>query len=220
MNLFDPAVLTAAFLAGLLGSGHCFGMCGGIAGSLGALSGTGQKESLAWPAVQFNVGRVLGYAVLGAVAAGILGAAGEIMALKPLGKWLRAVTAIMVLIIGLRFLIDWRGLDLLDLAWVLTARLQAGPGGRVWVRQMPHETWTALRALAWGLLGTGATLTALGFMTVLTLPVVATVAAGLLLMLGVGMKRASAGRVREAVASARETDRKIDRIERMLDEVL
>lgn len=78
----------------------------------------------------------------------------------------------------------------------------------------------ALRALAWGLLGTGATLTALGFMTVLTLPVVATVAAGLLLMLGVGMKRASAGRVREAVASARETDRKIDRIERMLDEVL
>ena len=41
-----------------------------------------------------------------------------------------------------------RGLDLHDLAWVLTARLQAGPGGRVWVRQMPHETWTALRALA------------------------------------------------------------------------
>ena len=40
-----------------------------------------------------------------------------------------------------------RGLDLADLAWVLTARLQAGPGGRVWVRQMPYETWNALRAL-------------------------------------------------------------------------
>ena len=43
MTAFDPAVLTAAFLAGLLGSGHCFGMCGGIAGSLGALAGTGRR---------------------------------------------------------------------------------------------------------------------------------------------------------------------------------
>jgi hypothetical protein len=39
------------------------------------------------------------------------------------------------------------GLGLGDLAWVLTARLQAGPRGRVWVRQMPFEAWNALRAL-------------------------------------------------------------------------
>ena len=78
----------------------------------------------------------------------------------------------------------------------------------------------ALRALAWGAMGVGATLTALWFLTVLTPQVVVTVSAALLLMLGVGMKRASAGRVREALASAEETDRKIDRIERMLDEVL
>ena len=159
MNLFDPAVLTAAFLAGLLGSGHCFGMCGGIAGSLGALSGTGQKESLAWPAVQFNVGRVLGYAVLGAVVAGILGAAGEIMALKPLGKWLRAVTAIMVLIIGLRFLIDWRGLDFLE---------RGGAG--IWKRVMPLALRISQRhdwigrlglGLCWGFLPCGLVYTVL-----------------------------------------------------------
>jgi sulfite exporter TauE/SafE len=114
MNAFDPAVLVAAFLAGLLGSGHCFGMCGGIAGSLGALSGGTSKRALACPALQFNLGRLMGYAILGAIAAGIIGAAGEIMALKAYGKWLRVLTALMVMFIGIRFLIDWRSLDFIE----------------------------------------------------------------------------------------------------------
>ena len=98
MSAFDPAVLVTAFLAGLLGSGHCFGMCGGIAGSLGALSGSGTgKNALVMPAIQFNLGRMVGYAILGAIAAGIVGAAGEIMALKAYGKWLRVITALMVM---------------------------------------------------------------------------------------------------------------------------
>jgi sulfite exporter TauE/SafE len=115
MNAFDPAVLVTAFMAGLLGSGHCFGMCGGIAGSLGALSGIGGgKRSLLFPAVQFNLGRMIGYAVLGAIAAGIVGFAGDIMALKAYGKWLRVITAVMVMLIGLRFLAEWRGLDIIE----------------------------------------------------------------------------------------------------------
>lgn len=114
MSAFDPAVLVTAFLAGFLGSGHCFGMCGGIAGSLGALSGGSGKRALVLPAVQFNLGRMLGYAVLGAVAAGIVGAAGEIMALKAYGKWLRVITAVMVMFIGIRFLVDWSGLSFIE----------------------------------------------------------------------------------------------------------
>ena len=115
MNAFDPAVLVAAFLAGLLGSGHCFGMCGGIAGSLGALSGSGSgRKALVLPALQFNLGRMVGYAILGGIAAGIIGAAGEIMAFKAYGKWLRVLTAVMVMFIGIRFLVDWRGLDIIE----------------------------------------------------------------------------------------------------------
>lgn len=113
MTPIDPAVWVTAFLAGLLGSGHCFGMCGGIAGSLGALAGRSSR-SMALPALQFNVGRMLGYAVLGALAGGMVGAAGEILSLEPLGRWLRALTALMVLLIGLRFLLDWRGLDVIE----------------------------------------------------------------------------------------------------------
>ncbi|MDT8320340.1 MAG: sulfite exporter TauE/SafE family protein [Xanthomonadales bacterium] len=112
--MVDPAVLTAAFLAGLLGSGHCFSMCGGIAGSLGAISGLSGKSSVVWPAVQFNLGRLLGYAVLGALAGGMLGAAGDIIALKPLGRWLRGLTALLVALIGLRFLFEWRGLEFIE----------------------------------------------------------------------------------------------------------
>jgi sulfite exporter TauE/SafE len=154
----DPAVWVTAFLAGLLGSGHCFGMCGGIAGSLGAISGANSR-SIALPALQFNSGRLMGYALLGAVAGGVLGAAGEIMALKPLGKWLRGLTALMVFLIGLRFLLDWRGLDLIE---------RGGAG--LWRRIMPLAVRISQRhdwigrlglGLCWGFLPCGLVYTVL-----------------------------------------------------------
>ena len=40
-----------------------------------------------------------------------------------------------------------RGLDMTSLALVLTARLQAGPRGTVWVKEIPVETWNVLRSL-------------------------------------------------------------------------
>jgi hypothetical protein len=40
-----------------------------------------------------------------------------------------------------------RGLDMRSLALVLTARLQAGPLGTVWVKEIPVETWNALRSM-------------------------------------------------------------------------
>lgn len=45
---------------------------------------------------------------------------------------------------------DFTGLhrpDLQDLALILTARLQASPGDRVWVRALPYATWNVLHAL-------------------------------------------------------------------------
>lgn len=159
MNAFDPAVLVTAFLAGLLGSGHCFGMCGGIAGSLGALSGGSSKKQLVLPALQFNLGRLLGYAILGAIAAGMIGAAGEIMALKAYGKYLRVITALMVLFIGLRFLIDWGGLNIIE---------KGGAG--IWKKIMPFATKISQRhdwigrtglGICWGFLPCGLVYTVL-----------------------------------------------------------
>ena len=179
MNPLDPAIWVTAFLAGLLGSGHCFGMCGGIAGSLGALTGTNNR-SIALPALQFNLGRLLGYALLGALAGGILGAAGEIMALKPLGKWLRALTALMVLLIGLRFLFGWRGLDLIE---------KGGAG--LWRRIMPlavrisqRHDWIGRLGLGvcWGFLPCGLVYTVL-----ITAASTGHAAAGAVTMIAFGM---------------------------------
>lgn len=159
MNAFDPAVLVTAFLAGLLGSGHCFGMCGGIAGSLGALSGGSSKKQLVLPALQFNLGRLIGYAILGAIAAGVIGAAGEIMAMKAYGKYLRVITALMVLFIGLRFLIDWSGLNIIE---------KGGAG--IWKKIMPFATKISQRhdwlgrtglGICWGFLPCGLVYTVL-----------------------------------------------------------
>ncbi len=154
-------------------------MCGGIAGSLGALTGTNNR-SIALPALQFNFGRLLGYAMLGALAGGILGAAGEIMALKPLGRWLRALTALMVLLIGLRFLFGWRGLDLIE---------KGGAG--LWRRIMPlavrisqRHDWIGRLGLGvcWGFLPCGLVYTVL-----ITAASTGHAAAGAITMIAFGM---------------------------------
>ncbi len=103
----DPAVLSTAFLAGLLGSGHCFGMCGGIAAGLGAMS---QGRAVV-PALQFNLARLVSYAILGLLAATVLSG---VSGLVPIGRWLRVLTAVMILLIGLKFLFNFRGIEFIE----------------------------------------------------------------------------------------------------------
>ncbi len=65
----DSAFL-ALFLVGLLGGTHCVGMCGGIVGALSM--GAPARWSMH---LVYNAGRILSYAIAGALA-GALGAAG------------------------------------------------------------------------------------------------------------------------------------------------
>lgn len=142
----DPAVLSTAFLAGLLGSGHCFGMCGGIAAGLGAMA---RGRALA-PALQFNLARLVSYSALGLISAGILGG---FAGLTQAGRWLRLLTAAMIFLIGLRFLFDFRGLELIE---------RGGAG--LWKKIMPvalragqRQDWIGRTALGvcWGFLPCG-----------------------------------------------------------------
>lgn len=145
-------VLTAALLAGLLGSGHCFGMCGGIAGALGAMGSPGRKPAWA-PGLLFNLGRVASYALLGGVTAAALGGAGALFDVPKWAHMLRLVTAAMIFLIGLRFLFDLRVLERVERAGAglwrrvqpIAVKLSARPGraGRV------------LLGMCWGLLPCG-----------------------------------------------------------------
>jgi sulfite exporter TauE/SafE len=58
-----------AFLAGLSGAGHCWAMCGGIAG--GAFMACAGRSRRVWPHLGYHGGRVLAYTLLGGLAAGI-----------------------------------------------------------------------------------------------------------------------------------------------------
>lgn len=138
MTWFDPALLSTAFLAGLLGSGHCFGMCGGIAAGLGAMS----KGRAVVPALQFNLARLASYAVLGLVAAAILS---SVTAWAPIGHWLRLFTALMILLIGLKFLFNFRGIEFIE---------KGGAG--IWKKILPFALKASNRQDAIGRLLLGA----------------------------------------------------------------
>jgi hypothetical protein len=81
------------------------------------------------------------------------------MGLQSVGKWLRGLTALMVLLIGLRFLLDWRGLDLIE---------RSGAG--LWRRILPLAVRISQRhdwigrlglGLCWGFLPCGLVYTVL-----------------------------------------------------------
>ena len=152
-----PTLFTA-LMAGLLGSGHCFAMCGGIAasGDLQAQS-TGPRVVLVG---LFNLGRLGSYAGLGAVIAGIAGVPAALgNGIPAWGVALRLLTAVLILLIGLQFL---TGLALL----APLERL----GGRLWARIRPASAQMArfqppasrfLLGLLWGLLPCGLVYSAL-----------------------------------------------------------
>jgi sulfite exporter TauE/SafE len=67
----DP-LIALGFTTGLLGAGHCIGMCGGLVGAL-SLSATGRRSGWSFHLL-YNVGRLVTYTLIGALV-GWLGSA-------------------------------------------------------------------------------------------------------------------------------------------------
>ena len=57
----------SAFIVGLLGAGHCIGMCGGIASALGLALSDRTTCPRAYLLFGYNLGRILSYALAGSV---------------------------------------------------------------------------------------------------------------------------------------------------------
>ena len=104
-----------AFSAGLAGSGHCLGMCGGIVTAL-ALS---RRDTDAAQRFLFNLlyhaGRICTYSVLG-LTVGLAAQAGTVGALRPFVKWLFLAANLFVAAIGIFTLLGVRtlGISALD----------------------------------------------------------------------------------------------------------
>ncbi|WP_068452065.1 MULTISPECIES: sulfite exporter TauE/SafE family protein [unclassified Oleiphilus] len=136
--------LLSAFLLGILGSGHCLGMCGGLSSALGLQS---SQQSYV---LSYHLGRVVSYTMAG-IFVGLIGFwfAEYLGALTAL----RALAAIMLILMGF-YLAGWfNGLILSEkLGSLVWRRLQ--PLGKRYLRPSGQAQAICL-GLVWGWLPCG-----------------------------------------------------------------
>jgi sulfite exporter TauE/SafE len=89
------ATLAAMFMTGLMGAGHCAGMCGGI---VTALSGQTARPRLH---LAYSLGRVGSYAVAGALAGAFGGMGLMLSGILPVQIILYVVANVLLLLLGL-----------------------------------------------------------------------------------------------------------------------
>lgn len=101
----------SALLLGLLGAGHCLGMCGGFAAALAYAIPSTQHGRRFILLLAYNLGRISSYALLGAVVA--LGQNALFDSGYPLA---RTVAGLLLIATGLYLADIWRGITLLERA--------------------------------------------------------------------------------------------------------
>jgi sulfite exporter TauE/SafE len=116
--------LSAAFVLGLLASGHCVLMCGGISGAL-MLAGNGpvRRPALHMQLAQ-QAGRITSYALAALLLGGLGGALVRLVDAEQVRTGLRLLSAATFALVGLTLLGKVRGID-------------AGVGRLVWSRLAP-----------------------------------------------------------------------------------
>lgn len=99
-------LLGSALILGLLGGGHCLGMCGGLMGALTLAIPSEQRGRRLRLLIAYNLGRVLSYASAGL----LLGLAGWALAGSPLATAMRVLAALLLIAMGLYLAGWWSGL--------------------------------------------------------------------------------------------------------------
>ena len=106
--------LMSAFLVGLLGGGHCVGMCGGIVGAVSMH--LPQNKSKAPFLLGYNAGRILSYTLAGAIA-GLVGASSFFLQhVLPIQHLLYSISSLMLIALGLYLAGIWHGVTYLESA--------------------------------------------------------------------------------------------------------
>ncbi|EIK95058.1 hypothetical protein PMM47T1_18935 [Pseudomonas sp. M47T1] len=98
--------LASALILGLLGGGHCLGMCGGLMGALTLAIPAEQRGPRVRLLLAYNLGRIFSYACAGL----LLGLLGWVVAGSPAVMALRVVAALLLIAMGLYLGGWWSGL--------------------------------------------------------------------------------------------------------------
>jgi uncharacterized protein len=136
----DWLAIGAAFLTGLLGSGHCAAMCGGIATGFSAAAGRSSWTH----ALQTNLGRVLGYVVVGAVAGGVGHGIVRLVRIDWLAMGLRMAVGAVLVLVAIRLIDRTRQFAFLS-----------APGTLLWQRLRPLQQRLLPADSAWKRTGLG-----------------------------------------------------------------
>ena len=118
--------LTAAFLVGLLGGGHCVGMCGGIVGAV-SMTLPGSRPKLPF-LMGYNLGRISSYALAGVIAGAVGASSFFLDHILPIEKLLYALASLMLILLGLYLAGVWRVLTKLEHL-----------GGKLWQLIQPYS---------------------------------------------------------------------------------
>ena len=110
-----------AFTIGLMGGVHCVGMCGGIVGALSFGMQQRSSASLIQLLLAYNTGRLLSYALAGALMGGIGWMAANWLDIHRLQIYLQLFAALFMILLGL-YLAGW---------WTVLVRLEK-LGGLIW----------------------------------------------------------------------------------------
>lgn len=102
--------LLSAFILGLLGGGHCLGMCGGLMGAL-TLAIPAEQRSRRWRLLlAYNLGRIVSYACIGL----LVGLLGWAVASSPGATGMRVAAALLLIVMGLYLAGWWSGLTRIE----------------------------------------------------------------------------------------------------------
>ena len=103
-------LLVSALILGLLGGGHCLGMCGGLMGALTLAIPKEQRSRRFRLLLAYNLGRILSYAAAGL----LIGLAGWAVANSPAAMFMRVLAGLLLICMGLYLAGWWSGLTRIE----------------------------------------------------------------------------------------------------------
>ncbi|MEE4306654.1 sulfite exporter TauE/SafE family protein [Pseudomonas alliivorans] len=103
-------LLLSALVLGLLGGGHCLGMCGGLMGALTLAIPREQRTRRLRLMMAYNLGRIISYAIAGFLS----GLVGWAVANSPGATTLRVIAALLLIAMGLYLAGWWSGLTRIE----------------------------------------------------------------------------------------------------------
>ena len=144
-------LLSAALLAGLVGSAHCLGMCAGISGLFAVNAEVASMRRSIPTALVYNAGRIFTYALLGTIVAAF-GSVG-IKASPNLAVGIRILSGTIIILVGLKVAFDLRILNVIErMGGTLWARIAPAAKKLVPVTSLPKAFGLGL---VWGWLPCG-----------------------------------------------------------------